>query len=519
MGADQALVLAAHGSHHDPRSAAPVHRHADRLRSRGSFGAVRPAFWKEQPSLAEVLGTVEADAVYVVPLLTSEGYFAERVFPRELGLVEASSADAGSIVYTEPVGTHGRLRDVVVDRVRTVTAGTVEAGDIAVALVGHGTERHERSADATASHADRLRADGRYAAVEAVFLDQAPSVASLPERFAVTDVVVVPVFVSNGHHVRRDIPEAIGLPADGDPFGGPTEVAGHRVWYAEAVGTAPSLTEVVLDRAAEAGADVGAADASAEPTRTGAETAFLAWLEADGGGGPGSDGGGQPWTRRWGELAITVAPGHDHPFVIRHAADRDRPRTALEPLRDPAAVRDRTGIDRWGNHRPLRTARTLPTGWRFETDDPDEAVRAVRAVYPASIDHWAAGRSGDLEVTNLEAVVGRQAGRYRDLTDVDPATLAGAIDACCDDCVRRRAWTAPAVAPDPSGGSVPCPEPCSFLLEALRSFAGRDPADAAVSANPAVPAAAFDRPANRYRARFERAVAGHHRPEGPTPDP
>jgi sirohydrochlorin cobaltochelatase len=37
----------------------------------------------------------------------------------------------------------------------------------------------------------------------------------------------------------------------------PAEVDGHRIWYAGAVGTEPLMADVILERARDAGADVG----------------------------------------------------------------------------------------------------------------------------------------------------------------------------------------------------------------------------------------------------------------------
>jgi sirohydrochlorin cobaltochelatase len=39
----------------------------------------------------------------------------------------------------------------------------------------------------------------------------------------------------------------------------PTTVEGHDIWYAGAVGTEPLMADVVLERAADAGADVRSA--------------------------------------------------------------------------------------------------------------------------------------------------------------------------------------------------------------------------------------------------------------------
>lgn len=505
MSADQALVLAGHGSHHDARTAIPVHAHAERVRDRGCFDAVRAAFWKEQPSLAEVLDTVEAATTYVVPLMTSEGYFVDEVFPRELGLVDGDRADLGRTVrYTDPVGTHEGVVDVVIDRVDAVTAGAVDAAELGLALVGHGTERHAESDAATVLQATRLRALDRFAAVEPRFLDQAPNVTDLPGCFDVRDVVVVPLFIADGLHVTRDIPQAVGLSTGGAAAAGPSAVDGHRVWYTGAVGTAPSLTAVVLERAAEAGADIGRTPD--RPVST-TERAFLRWLDrGDRAGGRHRDGRDER-TRSWGELVVSVTTTADggRRYGVRHRADRDVPTAALDRLDSPSAVRTRTGTDGAGNHRPLRTARGLPRGWVVDGLEPGAAVRAIRAVYPASIDHWHGERTGTLAATDFDGVVARQAGRYRDLDTLDPETRDRTVEACCGDCVRRRAWSAGADEPEPTDGAFPCPEPCSFLLEAARSFGDAEGAGARDDVDPSVPAAAFDRPDNRYRVRFHRA--------------
>lgn len=514
MPAAQALVLAGHGSHHDRRSATPVFEHADRIRERGCFDTVRAAFWKEQPSLAEVLATVEAETTYVVPVMTSEGYFADRVFPRELGLMDPRPGRR-DVRYTDPVGTHERLVDVVLDRVASVLDDGVDVSRVGVAVVGHGTDRHAESATATAGQAERLRSRGRFAAVEALFLDQSPRVGELATAFddAVGDIVVVPLFIADGGHVTRDVPEAMGLPTAGEPFGGPTAVDGKRVWYTRSVGTAPALTDVILERAAEAGATVRGRARRRDLDR--AERAFCRWLEAG-----GESTSPAPVRRPWGELAITVTPGADGPrYAIRHRDDRGVPTTELDRLQTPAAVRELTGVDEGGNHRPLRTARTLPRGWLADGLDREDAVRTVRAVYPASIDHWYRERAGTLDVTSFESVVDRQAGRYRGLDAIEREPLEATVEACCGDCVRRRTWPVDGVEPERADGAVPCPEPCAFLLEAARSFCDAAPTvgPADERTDPAVPAAAFEREGNRSRVRFRRAMAGHERDRRPLP--
>jgi sirohydrochlorin cobaltochelatase len=252
----EALVIAGHGSHLNPHSDTPVFDHADSIRERGVFDEVREAFWKEEPSLREVLRTLESDVVYVVPLFMSEGYFTERVIPRELRLEDEPTLDVDKTVqYTEPVGTHDAMTDVIVQRAESVTDDPEVGAGSGLAIVGHGTERHENSARSTRHHAARIRERDRFDEVDVLFMDESPYVEAVTERFDSPDIVVVPLFVADGYHTREDIPEDLGLTDDyrtGYPV--PANVDGHRVWYAGAVGTEPRMADVVLERAIEAGA-------------------------------------------------------------------------------------------------------------------------------------------------------------------------------------------------------------------------------------------------------------------------
>jgi sirohydrochlorin cobaltochelatase len=269
----QAFVVAAHGSHLNPGASEPAFSHADRVREAGAFDEVREAFWKEEPSFREVLRTVESEEVYVVPLFISEGYFTEQVIPRELRLdgwdgwdsdgtgaasVTLDATDVEKTVhYCGPAGTHDAMTDVVVRRAESVT-GDPEVGDgVGLAVVGHGTDRNENSAKCVEYHADRIRERGRFAEVRALFMDEEPEVDDVTDYFDSEDVVVVPLFVADGYHTQEDIPEDMGITEDyREGWDVPAAVDGHRIWYSGAVGTEPLLGDVLLERAADAGADV-----------------------------------------------------------------------------------------------------------------------------------------------------------------------------------------------------------------------------------------------------------------------
>jgi sirohydrochlorin cobaltochelatase len=270
----EALLVVAHGSHLNPASSTPAQDHADAIRATGAFDEVREAYWKEEPSLRNALRTVTAAEVYVVPLFVSEGYFTEEVIPRELRLEfdpadwdsDGTSADSvtrsptdvdKTVHYCGPVGTHDAMADVIVRRAETVT-GDPEVGEgVGLAVVGHGTKRNENSAKAVEYHADRIRDRDRFAEVRALFMDEEPEVDDLTEHFESDDVVVVPLFVADGYHTQEDIPEDMGLTEEGrEGYDVPTRVDGTDVWYAGAIGTEPLMADVILERAADAGASV-----------------------------------------------------------------------------------------------------------------------------------------------------------------------------------------------------------------------------------------------------------------------
>jgi sirohydrochlorin cobaltochelatase len=274
----EALVIVAHGSHLNAESSTPTFDHADTIRETTAFDEVREGFWKEEPSFREVLRTVESDEVYVVPLFISEGYFTEEVIPRELRLdgwdpeawdsdgtsashvtLEATDVDK-TVHYCGPVGTHDAMSDVIVQRTESVTGDPGVGEGFGLAVVGHGTERNENSAKAIEYHADRIRERGRFDEVKPLFMDEDPEVDDVTDHFESEDVIVVPLFIADGYHTQEDIPEDMGLTDDyRKGWDTPTEVDDHRIWYSGAVGTEALMADVVLERAADAGADVAAA--------------------------------------------------------------------------------------------------------------------------------------------------------------------------------------------------------------------------------------------------------------------
>ena len=227
-----ALVLAGHGSHLNARSSEAVRVHARALATSGAWDEVLVAFWKEEPSLARALDGCTASDVTVVPVFMSEGYFTGEVIPAEMGLDGPVTRREGRTVrLTRPVGVHPALAEVIVER-------ALEAGaspDDPLFVLGHGTKRNAASSNAVREQVERVRAMNRFAEVTAVFTDQEPNLASIPELARGRNATVVPFFASEGWHVGQVV-------ADGAP----------GVCYTESAGTHSGIAAVITDLALEA---------------------------------------------------------------------------------------------------------------------------------------------------------------------------------------------------------------------------------------------------------------------------
>ena len=227
-----ALVLAGHGSHLNARSGEAVRVHARALASAEAWDEVLVAFWKEEPSLARALDGCTASDVVVVPVFMSEGYFTGEVIPAEMGLDGPITRREGRTVrVTRPVGVHPALAGIVVAR-------ALEAGaspDDPLFVLGHGTKRNAASGNAVREQVERVRSAGPFVEVTAVFTDQEPNLASIPELARGRNATVVPFFASEGWHVGQVV--AGGAPG---------------VRYTEPAGTHPGIAAVITDLALEA---------------------------------------------------------------------------------------------------------------------------------------------------------------------------------------------------------------------------------------------------------------------------
>jgi sirohydrochlorin cobaltochelatase len=256
---ENALLILGHGSTVNADSSKPTFAHASEIRRRHVFQKVECAFWKEEPSFRDALMMFPGvGTVFVVPNFISEGYFTETVIPRELELDRplTKRADGQVWKYCEPVGNHPMMTELLLRRAMETAPG-VDASELTLLIVAHGTDLNERSAVAAKREAEKIRATGMFADVMNVYMEEEPKVSEWQSFVRTEHVVVVPFFISDGLHSYEDIPRLLGIvtaetgpgPAGEVYRRNPHRVADRLLYYAPSIGTEAGLADVIIAQA------------------------------------------------------------------------------------------------------------------------------------------------------------------------------------------------------------------------------------------------------------------------------
>src|SRR5213594_1027432 len=279
LSEDNALLIVAHGSTVNPDSSAPTLAHAAEIRRRKAFAGVECAFWKEEPSLRDAIFVFDPESireVYVVPNFISEGYFTQTVVPRELELDGRITKRSNGQIwkYSEPVGNHPMMTELLLRRAREIAPGIPE-NEATLLIVAHGTDLNENSAVAAKREAEKIRALGKYATVLNAYMEEPPLVSDWRKLTETRHVVVVPFFISDGLHSYEDIPRLLGinerrLPSRRKPPDGrlgsrpslkeifrrnPYETNGRLLFYAPSIGTDAGFADIIIEQAAKFDSD------------------------------------------------------------------------------------------------------------------------------------------------------------------------------------------------------------------------------------------------------------------------
>jgi sirohydrochlorin ferrochelatase len=225
------LVLAAHGDRGADRSNAWLHAHRQALAAGGAFAHVGAGFLKGEPMIEDALRQAAAESaapVLVYPLFISDGYFMGVLRGRiaALGLEPAPRLLA-------PFGEDARLPALMMTRALEAAQAAGFAPEATRLLViGHGSQVSPANALATRAMIATLASMGRFARVEAGFIEEPPLVADAVAADK-GPTVVVGYLTGEGMHAQADVPRAIAA-------------SGGRAVYAGAIGVDDSVREMIL---------------------------------------------------------------------------------------------------------------------------------------------------------------------------------------------------------------------------------------------------------------------------------
>ncbi len=435
-----ALVLAGHGSHISANTAGVVWEYVDRLRAWGVADEVAACFWKEPPAFSQILDTVAASEIVVVPLFTARGYFAGDVIPAEMRLTGAKTErDGKRIQLTRPIGEHEYMQAIVRTRLReTLEKHALPPADTAAVIIGHGTRRMAQSRDATRRQTEQIRALNWLREAVDVYLDDEPGIPSLFERTAAPNVVALPYFLAKGSHVTRDVPRALGI-TELDAL---SRVRGRSLAYCAPVGSHDSICRVILDLARETGlpfAETPNAEAWSGFPQIGKAGLTRALAAGE--------------VLRFGELLVTERR-------VWHANGQAETRA----IDAPGKLRR---IAREAPFRPLPTSADLPGGWHVDLAKPEDAFAVIETVYPGLLADWAAKQSLYLKTETLQDIGERQTGMFKDIHRLPKRVFRTAIETLCGSCIREPSWWRDGSA---NSAKLPCRGPCNLLLSQARAL-------------------------------------------------
>jgi len=187
------VVLVGHGSMRVESAGAPLLALAESLRAECASVAVR--FLRQEPRLDPADPMLTADH-WVVPVLIGGG-----------GLMAELAGRVGPARLTAPVGTHPGFATLVAAQAVAAAAGAgIDPAAAVLLLIAHGARQANGAAQPAQELAERLSVSRRFRRVMALFLEQEPRAAAWADHVGDGPVVVVPLLLSAGGHVRTDLP-------------------------------------------------------------------------------------------------------------------------------------------------------------------------------------------------------------------------------------------------------------------------------------------------------------------------
>ncbi len=250
------IMIVGHGSRYEYNKKI-MELQADRLRAAGYDNVYIGFNETSHPFIEETLKEMAAagiDDIVAVPFFVASGLHMTRDIPPKLKLTDGISeseieVDGHRIMmhFETPFGDDPMLARILHERVEDLDSKTGKTG---VLVIGHGS-RLDFNKNVISLNAKRLsemgHANVRYAFNE--FND--PKIEAVVDEMAndgVDEIIVLPLFISLGDHLKNDVPEKIHL-VDGISEGS-FEHDGRNITikYARPIGKDPRLTDIIADK-------------------------------------------------------------------------------------------------------------------------------------------------------------------------------------------------------------------------------------------------------------------------------
>jgi sirohydrochlorin cobaltochelatase len=245
------VVLAAHGSLADDQANEPLFELAKAIELSGIFSVVTPAFLNGEPNLTSVFARLPEGDVVIVPVMTSDGYYLNQVFPKKL--LENDGLSKFRIFITPPMGLHPEIPSLTADRVETLmNLLGMSPAETTVIVVGHGTRRNSDSEKSTQLLVQRLQEILPEHEIRIAFIDQDPSIPSVIADTHRPHLLAIPFLISRGPHTTVDVPEALGLPTGSEIEFPLVDLVGNGLIVCDLpVGMYPEMAELCLELASD----------------------------------------------------------------------------------------------------------------------------------------------------------------------------------------------------------------------------------------------------------------------------
>lgn len=247
------IMIIGHGSRYGFNKSI-MELQAQRLRDLGYSNVYIGFNETSSPKITETLRDMVNDGIdkiIALPFFIASGIHMERQIPGKLGLDQDSDAgvvdvDGRKIMvhYERPFGEDPLLSKILFERISELSNGE---GNTGVIVIGHGS-RLPYNKNTIEFHVGLLSEMGVRNVYPAFNEFDAPCIEDVMGKLisdGMEEIIVLPLFVSAGDHLKNDVPGKIGL-KDGIPEGR-VNINGRDVTvkYARPIGEDPRLVDVL----------------------------------------------------------------------------------------------------------------------------------------------------------------------------------------------------------------------------------------------------------------------------------